>query len=113
LAVVETSPDNFQAWLNHGQVLDTAASTLAAKALAEQIRDDPSSADWQNSGRLAGFTNPKRERRLPSGMRPFGGCVRLLDRFSRRRPSSFKPKGHQPAGTPMAATACLPYFEGD
>ncbi|MBV8360838.1 MAG: hypothetical protein JO189_23325 [Deltaproteobacteria bacterium] len=34
---VETSPDNFQAWLNHGQVLDTAASTRAAKALAERF----------------------------------------------------------------------------
>ena len=28
-------------------------------------------ADWRHFGRLAGFTNPKRERRLPSGMRPF------------------------------------------
>jgi hypothetical protein len=61
----------FRAWLNHGQVLDTAASALAAKALAERIRDDPSSADWRNFGRLAGFTNPKRERRLSSGMWPF------------------------------------------
>ncbi len=28
--VVETSPNNFQAWLNHGQVLDTVTSTRAA-----------------------------------------------------------------------------------
>jgi RepB DNA-primase N-terminal domain len=69
--VVETSPDNFQAWLNHGQVLDAAASTLAAKALAERFGGDPSSADWRHFGRLAGFTNPKPERQLPSGMRPF------------------------------------------
>jgi len=70
-AVVETSPNNFQAWLNHGQVLDTSASTRAAKLLAERFGSDPSSADWRHFGRLAGFTNPKRERQLPSGMRPF------------------------------------------
>lgn len=69
--VVETSPNNFQAWLNHGQVLDAAASTRAAKALVERFGGDPSSADWRHFGRLAGFTNPKRERQLPSGMRPF------------------------------------------
>jgi hypothetical protein len=69
--VVETSPDNFQAWLNHGQVLDAPASTRAAKQLAERFGGDPSSADWRHFGRLAGFTNAKPERQLPSGMRPF------------------------------------------
>jgi DNA primase RepB-like protein len=69
--VVETSPNNFQAWLNHGQVLDAAISTRAAKQLAERFGGDRSSADWRHFGRLAGFTNPKPERQLPSGMRPF------------------------------------------
>jgi len=69
--VVETSPNNFQVWLNHGQVLDAATSTRAAKALVERFGGDPSSADWRHFGRLAGFTNPKRERQLPSGLRPF------------------------------------------
>src|SRR6266849_6809352 len=69
--VVETSPNNFQAWLNHGQVLDAAMSTRAAKQLAERFGGDPSSADWRHFGRLAGLTNPKPERQLPSGMRPF------------------------------------------
>src|SRR6202521_412461 len=69
--VVETSPNNFQAWLNHGQVLEAAMSTRAAKALVERFGGDPASADWRHFGRLAGFTNPKRERQLPSGMRPF------------------------------------------
>ena len=69
--VVETSPNNFQAWLNHGKVLDAAMSTRAAKALVERFGGDPSSADWRHFGRLAGITNPKRERQLPSGMRPF------------------------------------------
>jgi hypothetical protein len=69
--VVETSPNNFQAWLNHGQVLEATMSTRAAKQLAERFGGDLSSADWRHFGRLAGFTNPKRERQLPSGMRPF------------------------------------------
>src|SRR4029077_18706001 len=33
--VVETSTDNFQAWLNHGQVLEAPMSTRAAKELVE------------------------------------------------------------------------------
>lgn len=69
--VVETSPNNFQAWLNHGQMLGAPMSTRAAKALAERFGGDASSADWRHFGRLAGFTNPKPERRLPSGQRPF------------------------------------------
>ena len=35
--VVETSPNNFQVWLNHGQVLDAVMSTRAAKQLAERF----------------------------------------------------------------------------
>ena len=46
-------------------------STRAAKELVERFGGDPSSADWRHFGRLAGFTNPKRERQLPSGLRPF------------------------------------------
>ncbi len=53
------------------QVLDAATSTCAAKQLAARFGGDPSSADWRHFGRLAGFTNPKPERQLPSGMRPF------------------------------------------
>src|ERR1700759_1033588 len=34
-AVVETSPGNLQAWLKHGETLSEAASTKAAKLLAE------------------------------------------------------------------------------
>jgi DNA primase RepB-like protein len=56
-AVVETSPNNFQAWLRHRQVLDAATSTRAAKQPAARFGGDPSSADWRHFGRLAGFTN--------------------------------------------------------
>jgi RepB DNA-primase from phage plasmid len=79
--VVETSPNNFQAWLNHGQVLDSSASTRAAKQLAVRFGGDPSSADWRHFGRLAGFTNPKPERQLPSGMRPFARLRSAMGRI--------------------------------
>jgi len=61
-AVVETSPGNFQVWLNHGRILfDRTFSTQAAKELARRFGGDPSSADWRHFGRLAGFTKSKAE----------------------------------------------------
>jgi hypothetical protein len=71
-AVVETSPTNFQLWLNHGQILsDRTFSTQASKELARRFGGDPSSADWRHFGRLAGFTNQKTKRRLQTGLPPF------------------------------------------
>ena len=69
--VAETSPQNFQVWLNHGRTLDHNMSTLAAKELATRFGGDLSSADWRHFGRLAGFTNRKPERLLPNGLAPF------------------------------------------
>ena len=69
--IVETSQRNFQAWLNHGRILDCETSTCAAKQLAKRFGGDPSSADWRHFGRLAGFTNQKLKRRLPNGLPPF------------------------------------------
>jgi hypothetical protein len=70
--VVETSPGNFQVWVNHGRVLsDRTFSTQAAKELARRFGADPSSADWRHFGRLAGFTNQKPKRRLSNGLQPF------------------------------------------
>lgn len=57
--VVETSPNNFQAWMNHGGVLDAVLSTGLAKALAAKFGGDAGAADWRHFGRLAGFTNRK------------------------------------------------------
>jgi hypothetical protein len=70
--VVETSPRNYQVWLNHGRILfDRTLSTQAAKELARRYTGDPSSADWRHFGRLAGFTNQKPIRRLDNGFAPF------------------------------------------
>jgi hypothetical protein len=70
-AVVETSPGNFQAWLNHGQMLERAVSTRAARAFAQRFGGDPGAADWRHFGRLAGFTNQKSSRRQDNGLYPF------------------------------------------
>jgi len=74
--VVETSPGNFQAWLNHGQVLPKQVSTLAARTLAERFGGDKGAADWRHFGRLAGLTNRKIRHRAEDGRYPF---VRLID----------------------------------
>lgn len=69
--VVETSPGNFQAWLKHASTLTAEEGTVAAKILAERFGGDPNSADWRHFGRLAGFTNPKPQYRLPNGLFPY------------------------------------------
>ena len=69
--VVETSPGNFQAWLKHAWTLSNDEGTVAAKILAERFGGDPNSADWRHFGRLAGFTNPKPQYRLPNGLFPY------------------------------------------
>ena len=69
--VVETSPNNCQAWLNHGRDLPPALSTAVAKDLAQRFGGDPSSADWRHFGRLAGFTNRKPKYQRPDGRYPF------------------------------------------
>ena len=50
--VIETSPGNFQAWLNHGDALDKRTSTVAARALAERFGGDPGAADWRHFGHV-------------------------------------------------------------
>ena len=88
-AVVETSPGNFQTWLKHGETLDEAASTRAAKLLAERFGGDLGSADWRHFGRLAGFTNPKPKpnRRLESGLQPFARLLEARGQVYSRAPA--------------------------
>jgi len=70
--VVETSPNNFQAWLQHGQVLPEQESSTAARLLAQRFEADASSASWCHYGRLAGFTNRKAKYKDPrTGYFPF------------------------------------------
>ena len=75
-AIIETSPQNFQAWLNHGERLPRDIGTAAARALANRFEGDPNAADWRHFGRLVGFTNQKAKHRQPNGLFPF---VRLIE----------------------------------
>jgi RepB DNA-primase N-terminal domain len=69
--VVETSPENYQAWLKHPRLLSREASTAAARTLADIFGGDKGAADWRHFGRLAGFTNRKLKYQSPGGMFPF------------------------------------------
>jgi hypothetical protein len=75
--IVETSPDNFQAWLKHPERLGKDVSTTAARALAEKFGGDRGAADWRHFGRLAGFTNRKAKHfDASTGLYPY---VRLIE----------------------------------
>ena len=74
--VVQTSPGNYQAWLNHGRVLPKEVATAAARALAERFEGDLGSADWRHFGRLSGFTNRKEKYRMEDNRFPF---VRIVE----------------------------------
>jgi hypothetical protein len=69
--VIETSPNNYQAWLNHGQILPQAVSTAAARELAERYGGDKGAADWRHFGRLSGFTNRKPKHQQADGRYPW------------------------------------------
>jgi RepB DNA-primase from phage plasmid len=74
--VVQTSPNNFQAWVKHPEVLDKETSTAAARALAQRFGGDPGAADWRHFGRLSGYTNRKDKYKGSDGLYPF---VRLVE----------------------------------
>ncbi len=70
-AVVETSLDNFQAWLKHDDVYPALLSTFVAQSFAKRYGADPSAADWRRFGRLPGFTNCKPKYRKSNGLFPY------------------------------------------
>lgn len=129
--VVETSPGNFQAWLNHGKILPQRLSTLAARALAEKFGGDKGAADWRHFGRLAGFTNRKEKYRIPNGSYPFvrlhgvesfqafaaaGNLLLGINEETRSKPSpSLKETGRKPDEKLLAIDAFRsnPRYAGD
>jgi hypothetical protein len=69
---IETSPGRFQAWIRvSSHWLPAEVATVIARQLAQQYHGDRASADWRHLGRLAGLTNQKPQRRLPSGWPPW------------------------------------------
>jgi len=70
--VVETSPGHLQAWVRvSGMPLPPQVATRVSCYLARLYQADRASADWRHVGRLAGFTNQKPQRCLPSGLAPW------------------------------------------
>ncbi|MGV8952474.1 MAG: MobQ family relaxase [Cypionkella sp.] len=70
-ALVETSPGNYQAWLKLGEPMSAELRGMAALDLARRYQGDTAAADGKQSGRLAGFTNPKLKYKDHLGRSPF------------------------------------------
>lgn len=123
--LVETSPDNFQAWLDNGRLMERPVATRVARLIAARFQADENSADWRHLGRLAGFTNRKDKHRGADGrfpyvrshrvLAPVGGyreaattvaeAERLLDAERRERETRFRSLARSPAAT---SGDCLP-----
>lgn len=103
--IVETSPGNFQSWLNHGQVLPKQLSTLAARSLAERYGGDKGAADWRHFGRLAGATNRKAKYRAADGRYPF---VRLIEASGTAYPQREEFLRHLPELVPEKMPVTVP-----
>lgn len=56
---VETSPDNYQAWIKVGEALDSEMRRAVASVLAREYSGDLRAVSRSQPGRLAGFTNRK------------------------------------------------------
>jgi hypothetical protein len=71
-AVLETSPNNYQAWVKLAYLpVGSDIRQQAARELAQQFGGDPNSADHRHYGRLAGFTNQKPTHRNDAGQNPY------------------------------------------
>jgi hypothetical protein len=118
-AVVETSPGHLQAWVHVStQALPPPLATAIGRQLAQWYHGDPASSDWRHVGRLAGFTNQKPQRRLPSGLAPWvkllyampglAGNSRLLLQSTARSLPSFSARPRQPLQHMTHSAATLP-----
>jgi hypothetical protein len=66
--VIETSPDNFQAWITvSDEEVSIPIATEAARILAKRFGGDPGSADALHLGRLPGLRNRKEKHRDQEG----------------------------------------------
>jgi RepB DNA-primase from phage plasmid len=69
--ILETSPHNFQVWLDHGYDLSLEDATHAAQYLAKRFGSDYGAAGRRHFSRLAGFTNRKEKHQKEDGLFPF------------------------------------------
>jgi len=74
LAVIETSPGRFQAWIRL-PAADPEEARQQLRTLAQRYGADPAAVGLGRFGRLPGFTNPKPEHVGPDGRAPFARLV--------------------------------------
>ncbi|WP_315836141.1 DNA-primase RepB domain-containing protein [Bradyrhizobium prioriisuperbiae] len=69
---VESSPGRFHGWCRvAGDPITRAEAQHLARELSRRFGGDPGAASWNQYGRLAGFTNRKKERRSERRGAPF------------------------------------------
>lgn len=72
---VETSPNNYQAWLKLSYTpIALSIRSVIARLLAQKYNADKASADGRHYGRLSGFTNQKPKYRDLEGKQPWVLC---------------------------------------
>lgn len=74
--VVETSRENYQAWLKIPRETTPDCRAEIARSLAFRYKADPNSANSRHYGRLAGFTNRKSQYASRDGHYPWVLCRR-------------------------------------
>lgn len=101
--VIETSPNNLQAWVRLGRPCSSQIRHEVARALAKLYGGDPGAVDPHQSGRLAGFTNRKPAHKSRSGF-PFvlllnapGKSARLADDLIRSAETAIRDNAHDKA----------------
>jgi hypothetical protein len=104
--MIETSPGHLQAWVQVSrQPLEPAVATEIGRQLAGLYQADRASSDWRHLGRLAGFTNQKPQRRLPSGWPPWVKLLHATVGLAPNGSSLIEAAGHRVA---LAPAACPP-----
>ena len=69
--VVESSPGNYQAFLDAGSGTEEFVAKALARAISARYGADPGSADAHHLGRIPGFTNRKTKHRRDDGTYPY------------------------------------------
>lgn len=87
-ALIETSPDNYQAWLILPDVPpDRDAAKVICGQLAKRFGADPGSAEPDHVGRVPGYTNRKPKHRQANGQFPYVKLWKWAHRLSTFYPS--------------------------
>jgi hypothetical protein len=101
--VIQTSPGHLQAWIRVStQPLPARAATVIAQHLAHLYGADRGSAEGRHLGRLAGFTNQKPQRRLPTGLPPWVRVWQAVGALASQGPALVEDARHRVVREPVA-----------